>query len=66
VNAKTNANLNANSRVVSAAIFRVAPLFAGDVWFLVEPTTRRKSKRLVQERANGILLDAPTRAVQEG
>jgi hypothetical protein len=58
--------LNAHSSIILAAIIRVAPLFAGDVWFLVEPTTRRKSKRLVQERANGILLDAPTRAVQEG
>jgi len=34
--------------------------------FLVAPPARRKSKRLVQERANGMLLDAPTRAVQEG
>jgi hypothetical protein len=36
VNAKTNANLNANNPVISAAIIRVAPLFAGEVlvfWF---------------------------------
>jgi hypothetical protein len=65
-NAKTNANLNAGSLVNSTVIIRVAPLFAGEVSFFGFAATRRKSKRLVQGRANGLFLDAPTRAVQEG
>jgi hypothetical protein len=65
-NAKTNANLNAGCSIISAAIIRAAPHFAGEVSFFGFAATRRKSKRLVKGRTDGILLDAPTRAVQEG
>jgi len=33
---------------------------------MVSPRRAKKSKRLVPGRINGLLLDAPTRAVQEG
>jgi len=34
--------------------------------FMVQPQRARKSKRLVPQRVNGLALDSPTRAVQEG
>jgi len=43
---------------------RVAPHIAGRVYGFA--TTRPKSKRLVPGRTGGLLLDAPTQAVQEG
>jgi hypothetical protein len=67
VNAKTNANLNANRPVISAAIIRVAPLFAGDVLlFLVWPGRAEKSSRLVQGRITAIWQRTLTQAAQEG
>jgi hypothetical protein len=48
---KTNANLNVEGSVISAAIIRAAPRFSRARFFVFNFTaTRRKSKRLVQER----------------
>jgi hypothetical protein len=49
---KTNANLNVEGSVISAAIIRAAPRFSRARFFVFFnfTATRQKSKRLVQER----------------
>jgi hypothetical protein len=61
---KTNANLNVEGSVISAAIIRAAPRFSRARFLVFNFTaTRRKSKRLVQERITAWLPTQLTRAV---
>jgi hypothetical protein len=65
VNAKTDAKLEAGNPILFAIIIFMSLRFSR-AWFMFFAATRQKSKRLVPGRINGRLLDAPTRAVQEG